>query len=105
MAKKTVIDSDSEAVGKMIEYMHGSDEYLSAASAEDVVNVLADCYTDGLEPSLNAKMLTKEVIENSSVYFTAAQDCKERVNAFLAELIDVNPEFTTTVSDSFYYAG
>lgn len=105
VAKKTVIDSDSEAVGKMIEYMNGSDEYLAAASAEDVVNVLADCYTDGLEPSLNAKTLTKEVIENCSVYFTAAQDCKERVNAFLAELIDVNPEFTTTVSDSFYYAG
>ena len=105
VAKKTVIDSDSEAVGKMIEYMNGSDEYLSAASAEDVVNVLADCYTDGLAPSLNAKTLTKEVIENCSVYFTAAQDCKERINAFLAELIDVNPEFTTTVSDSFYYAG
>ena len=105
MAKKTVIDSDSEAVGKMIRFMSRSDDYLAGAYTEDVVNVMADYYTDGLAPSLNAKTLTKEVIENCSVYFTAAQDCKERVNAFLAELIDVNPEFTTTVSDSFYYAG
>ena len=105
VAKKTVIDSDSEAVGKMIEYMNGSDEYLAAASAEDVVNVLADCYTEGMTPSLNANNLNATVIANCSVYFTAAQDCKSRVNAFLAELIDLNAEFTSAVSDSFYYAG
>lgn len=105
VAKKTVIDSDSEAVGKMIEYMNGSDEYLAAASAEDVVALLEDCYTEGMTPSLNANNLNATVIANCSVYFTAAQDCKSRVNAFLAELIDLNAEFTSAVSDSFYYAG
>ena len=105
VAKKSVIDSDAEAVGRLVEYMQGSAAYLADTAAADVVSVLADCYTAGLEPTLNAATLTKEVIEHCSVYFTASKDCKERVNAFLDELIAVSPEFTTPVSDSFYYAG
>lgn len=58
-----------------------------------------------MTPSLNAKNLTAAVIANCSVRFTAAQACKATVNAFLQELIAVNPAFTTTVADAFYYAG
>lgn len=105
VAKRSVIEADPEAVETMIGYMAAGDGYLSSASAEEVVNVLADCYEVGLAPSLNANTLTADVIENCSVRFTAAPDCKNRVNAFLAELIGVNSEFTKTVSDSFYYAG
>ena len=105
VARKSVIDSDSAAVGAMISYMEGSDEYLASVTGEEVVGVLADCYTEGMTPSLNAKNLNETVIANCSVRFTAAQDCKETVNAFLAQLIAVNPNFTSAVSDAFYYAG
>lgn len=105
VAKTDVIESDEAAVDTMISYMEGSAEYLASADATAVVDALAPFYTEGMTPSLNAKNLTAAVIANCSVRFTAAQACKATVNAFLQELIAVNPAFTTTVADAFYYAG
>ena len=105
VAKTSVIEEAKSVVDTFITYMEGSADFLASASAADVVALLEDCYTEGMTPSLNANNLNATVIANCSVYFTAAQDCKSRVNAFLAELIDLNEEFTSAVSDSFYYAG
>lgn len=105
VAKTSVIEEAKSVVDTFITYMEGSADFLASASAADVVALLEDCYTEGMTPSLNANNLNATVIANCSVYFTAAQDCKSRVNVFLAELIDLNAEFTSAVSDSFYYAG
>lgn len=105
VAKTSVIEEAKSVVDTFITYMEGSADFLASASVADVVALLEDCYTEGMTPSLNANNLNATVIANCSVYFTAAQDCKSRVNAFLAELIDLNAEFTSAVSDSFYYAG
>lgn len=105
VAKTSVIEEAKSVVDTFITYMEGSADFLASASAADVVALLEDCYTEGMTPSLNANNLNATVIANCSVYFTAAQDCKSRVNAFLAELINLNAEFTSAVSDSFYYAG
>ena len=105
VAKTSVIEEAKSVVDTFITYMEGSADFLASASAADVVALLEDCYTEGMTPSLNANNLNATVIANCSVYFTAAQDCKSRVNAFLAELIDLNAEFTSAASDSFYYAG
>ncbi len=105
VAKTSVIgDSHGAAmVGDMIEYMEGSAQFLAEADPSEVVALLADKYTQGMTPSLNANNLNSTVIANCSVRFTAAQACKERVNTFLAELIAISPDFTSAVSDAFYY--
>ena len=88
----------------MIGYMEGSAQFLANTPAADVVALLDGKYTEGMTPSLNANNLTDEVIANCSVRFTPAQDCKTAVNAFLAELIAIDPAFTSAVADAFYYA-
>ena len=87
----------------MIGYMEGSAQFLAEADASEIIALLEDKYTEGMTPSLNANNLTSTVIANCSVRFTPAQECKARVNAFLAELIEISPEFTSAVSDAFYY--
>lgn len=104
VAKTEVIASDAVAVEAMIGYMEGSAQFLANMPAADVVALLDGKYTEGMTPSLNANNLTDEVIANCSVRFTAAQDCKTAVNAFLAELIAIDPAFTSAVADAFYYA-
>ena len=104
VAKTEVIASDAAAVEAMIGYMEGSAQFLANTPAADVVALLDGKYTEGMTPSLNANNLTDEVIANCSVRFTAAQDCKTAVNAFLAELIAIDPAFTSAVADVFYYA-
>lgn len=103
VAKKSVIDGDKNAVSKMISYLEGSAAFLEASEPNAVVTLLDGCRTAGLTPAFNANNLTKEVIANCSVSFSKAADCKQRVNAFLAELIAVNPSFTSAVSEAFYY--
>lgn len=105
VAKTSVIgDSYGAAmVEDMIEYMEGSAQFLAEADPSEIVALLADKYTQGMTPSLNADNLNSTVIANCSVRFTAAQACKERVNTFLAELIAISPDFTSAVSDAFYY--
>ena len=105
VAKKSVIESDSAAVGTMISYMEGSAQYLASASAQEVVDALAPWYTEGMTPTLNAKNLTSEVIANCSVqYYSAAKEAtRTRVNDYLAELAAVDATAAKAVSDSFYY--
>ena len=53
--------------------------------------------------SFNANNLTNDVIANCSVRFSPSSECKERVNAFLEELIAVNESAAKAVSDDFFY--
>ena len=103
VAKKSIIQSDLAAVNQLIGYMSDSAQFLAECEATTVVSLLENCYTKGMTPSLNANNLTSTVIANCSVRFTAAQSCKEQVNTFLAKLIAVVPDFTSSVEDGFYY--
>lgn len=105
VAKTSVLETAGEAVGTITSYMEGSAEYLAQTSAQTVVDLLADYYTEGMTPSLNAKNLTKEVIANCSVrYYSAAEETtRTRVNDYLAELIAVDPTAAKAVSEAFYY--
>lgn len=105
VAKKTVIANDPTAVEMLISYMEGSSDYLKAVEPETVLSLLDGKRTKGLTPSFNAKNLNETVVANCSVRFTAAQQAKTDVNAFLEKLIAVNQNSAKKVSDNFFYAG
>lgn len=105
VAKKSVIDSDPAAVGKMISCFEGSAQFLASSEVSAVCALLQDKYTADMTPTLDANNLTEQVIANCSVRFTKSADCKERVNAFLEKLIAVDNSSAKTVSDAFYYTG
>lgn len=102
VAKKTV---SASALAKMVGYMQESEEYLKTVTSETVLTLLADKRTEGLTPAFSANNLNATVIANCSVRYTAAKDCKEKVNAFLEKVIAVNSTAAATVSDAFYYEG
>ena len=106
VAKKSVLEgdkADKDVVKTMLSYMEDSNAYLKTVTPETVLSALDGVRTEGLSASFNANNLTSEVIANCSVRFTAASACKERVNAFLEELIAVNESAAKAVSDAFYY--
>lgn len=105
VAKCSVITGSPAAVEKFIQALEGSEAYLNEATPAEVLAALAPAYQTGFDPTFSAGNLTAEVIAHCSVRFTAAKDCKTEVNAFLSELIGVNAQFTTAVSDAFYYQG
>ena len=87
----------------MLSYMEESGTYLETVTPETVLSALDGVRTEGLSASFNANNLTSEVIANCSVRFTTASACKQRVNAFLEELIAVNESAAKAVSDAFFY--
>lgn len=106
VAKKAVLEGDEgdkSAVETMLSYMEESGTYLETVTPETVLSALDGVRTEGLSASFNANNLTSEVIANCSVRFTTASACKQRVNAFLEELIAVNESAAKAVSDAFYY--
>lgn len=106
VAKKAVLEGDEgdkSAVETMLSYMEESGTYLETVTPETVLSALDGVRTEGLSASFNANNLTSEVIANCSVRFTTARACKQRVNAFLEELIAVNESAAKAVSDAFYY--
>ena len=105
VAKKSVITNDPASVIGFVSLMEGSAEYLKTVQPATVLELLDDKRTEGLTPSFNAKNLTAQVIANCSVKFTASKDCKETVNAFLAQLIAVNATAAKAVDAAFFYEG
>ena len=106
VAKKAVLEgdkTDKDVVKTMLSYMKESGTYLETVTPETVLSALDGVRTEGLSASFNANNLTKEVIANCSVRFTTASACKQRVNAFLEELIAVNESAAKAVSDAFFY--
>lgn len=103
VAKRTVLESGTEAVETLVSYLKESENYLSSVAPETVLTALDGVRTEGLAASFNANNLTNTVIANCSVRFTAASACKDTVNAFLEELIAVNATAASAVSDDFYY--
>ncbi len=105
VVKKSIIAQDKSAVTKFLSYLEGSATYLAAPDTAEILTLLAKYRTADLTPAFTQANLTAEVIANCSVQFTASVNCKAKVNVFLSELIAVNPQVTSTVSDGFYYEG
>ena len=106
VAKKSILEgdeTDKDAVEAMLSYMEESGTYLETVTPETVLSALDGVRTEGMTASFNANNLTKEVIANCSVRFSPSGECKERVNAFLEELIAVNESAAKAVSDDFFY--
>ncbi len=106
-AKSSLIENEPEFISRFITAVSESGEWLLSenTSAERVVNAVQKHLTDGLNPSFTAKNLSKDVIKNCAVKFVDSKDCKNEVNAFLNELIAVNPSSASAVSDGFFYVG
>ncbi|MDE6412186.1 MAG: hypothetical protein K2L02_06660 [Clostridia bacterium] len=105
VAKKSVIEKDKESVDKLVSYFKGNAEYLAGAETAAVLSLLNSVRTEGLTPAFNQNNLNGTVIQNCSVRYTEAKDCKSAVNAFLEKLIAVNANAANSVSDGFYYLG
>ncbi len=105
VVKKSVLESNKEAVDTFITYLEGSDEYLASVAPATVLSLLDDVRTDGLKPSFSAENLTSEVIANCSVSYVPSMTCKAEVVSFLQKLRDVSADATALPEDAFFYMG
>lgn len=103
VAKKGL--AGDSVTGQLVSYLQANAQYLLTAQTADILSLLASVRTEGLAPAFNANNLSSDVVAHCSVRYVPSDDCKEEVNAFLGELIGVDPSSAKSVSEEFYYTG
>lgn len=103
VAKSAFVAENAEWVSDFLSGLDDAAQWLFEADAATIVNAVSAHLTEGLTPQLSTANLSRTAIEHSGVWFTAAAEGKEEVNAFLDKLIAVSETAASKVSDAFYY--
>lgn len=98
---------ESNALNGFIAALNANVQWLSAETTQisTILNAVSGHITPGMEMSLNAKNLTKQVIANCGIRFEGANSCKEEVKSFLTALKQVTPTENYNPADTFFWGG
>lgn len=105
IAKTSVIEKDVTAVKNIISAFENFD-YVSMNSSE-AVKWINSKFLDGASSQLSAGALSETAISKSNVYFSSAQNEKQRVISYLSALKVFDTELGTVaenVSDEFFWS-
>ncbi len=102
VAKNELIESNPAFLKAFLEEVEANESWLETAPAQTVIDAVASHLPDGTTSTFNAKNLTSQVIANSGINLVYANEDKERVTSFLAEMAEVEPSSVGEVSDSFF---
>ncbi len=109
VAKNSLIESDPEFIVRFTGAMESAAGWLmqDSVSAQTILNAVKSGYADpeNTTPAFSAANLTKNVIENCSIYFKKSAVCKQKVAQFLNELKEAGDNAATAVSENFFYLG
>ena len=105
VAKNSLIESEPEFISDFIAAVAASSQWLlkDEVTSETILNAIRSHYPDPENTAPAFNNLSKSVIANCAVNFTAAADCKAEVKTFLTKLKAVNPDFAAEVADNFFY--
>ncbi len=105
VVKKTVISEHKQAVVDMISHMESAHDFLMQTEAKTLDSLLSSKRTKGMDAAFTEAQLNSTVLENCSVRFTKAADCKTAAIEFLTKFKAVSPASTEIPADAFFYVG
>ncbi len=88
VAKSSLVESDGAFLSAFTQKLKNANAWLSdsATTPQRIVDAVQAHASEGMQTTLNAKTLTKQVIQNCSIDFTDAKDCKEEIISFMQKL-------------------
>lgn len=104
VAKRTLIESDTAWVRAFLAQVESGAAWLKTAEIESICGAVEGKLHGGIAPTFTPKTLSREAIENASVYFSSAMESKTEIKEFLRDLSSVATE-NFEVSDGFFYGG
>lgn len=106
VAKSDFLGQNAAWTWEFLKKLSVSDAWLETASAQDIYDSVVNHFEDENHKAVfNQNTLTKECISRCGISFAYAKDCYPRVNAFLAELTQINPNAASAVEEDFYWLG
>ena len=91
-------------IGALVSELKTSEDWLLSeeVSSSTICNAVASHLTKGMTPTFTEKNLDKSVIENCSVKFTDARNCKQKVKAFMEKINAVGQSAFGMPQDKFF---
>jgi hypothetical protein len=105
VAKKSLLTSNSQLVSNFINAVVANSTWLTAesTSTQTIVSAISSHLPSGTTASLNAKNLTKTVIQNCGINFVDAQTDKSRITTYISSLQQINDTAVGQMADDFFY--
>ena len=101
MVKKSVYNKYKAQIDAMGEYFASNLSWIKENTTV-AVDAIKSALPEGVEPSLNAGVLSASVIDNCKIYYQSSEDAKQQVIDYLNKIIAVNPDSAKAVSDDFF---
>lgn len=99
--------SDTAFLKEFCQNLQGGREWLLSedTAPQTIVNAVTDHLTNGLNPTFNAKNLSKTVIENCGIYYESAASGKQKIKDFMQSINAVSSSPFGTPADEFFFDG
>lgn len=104
MAKTSLIEERADWIADFTAEVEISAAAVSTLDGEEIVSaVQAHLEDKAYTTTLNAGVLTADVVGRCGVHFSRSETAAQAVKEYLQRIIDVNPAATKTVGDEFFY--
>ena len=106
VAKRSLIEERGEFVKDFAASVATANAWLQTATAEDIYNAVVSHFEDkDHKAAFSAETLGKDTIARCGISFAYAKDCRERIETFLTELVEIDGGKASLVASDFYWVG
>lgn len=106
VAKRSLIEERGEWVKDFAASVETAEEWLQTATADEIYGAVTSHFEDSNHKAVfSAETLSKDTIARCGIEFAYAKDCQERIDEFLAELVEIDGGKASVVLKSFYWIG
>ena len=106
VAKRSFIEENAAWTKDFVADVAGAAAWLQTATADEIYNAVTSHFEDSEhKATFSAETLGKETIARCGIKFAYAKDSRERMDAFLAELEEIDSKKASMVDEKFYWLG
>ncbi len=103
VVKSELLKTNLNYCKNLVKNLKGVNALLNEDNISEICSVISANLSKGLTPTFNETTLTKNSIENSSIKFVLAKDCKGDITQFLSSLKQIDETSVGAILDDFYY--
>ncbi len=106
VAKKAFLQENKAWTENFLHKLSQNSTWLATASAQTIYDAVVSHFEDeNHKAAFGVQALTATCISRCGIQFAYAAECYARVDGFLAELTEINPQMAGPVAREFYWLG
>lgn len=106
VAKRSIIEERGDWTKDFVADVAAAADWLQTATADGIYNAVTSHFEDGEhKATFSAATLGKDTIARCGIKFAYAKNCRDRIDSFLTELVEIDAQKASLVNEKFYWLG